>query len=145
MAAKADKDALKKNLFWIALGGFVVLWLIAVVCVMLSGDPSKAKAFAEAKTGIETASKSPKNQSFYEPWDKYGEAASGHKDKVWEAGWLQQKDIYTWPADMEAKLNYPTDVLGTNPTDDLNRRDRFRDEYKTQFAGLDTVISPAVY
>src|SRR5262245_19057456 len=106
MAAKADKDALKKNAFWIALGGFVVLWLIAVLWVMLSGDPAKKKAWDDAKSGIETAAKSPKNEKFYEPWDKYGESASGHKDKVWEAGWLQQKDIYTWPGNMKVQLKY---------------------------------------
>jgi hypothetical protein len=147
MAAKADKDALKKNVFWIALGGFVVLWLIAVVCVMLSGDPTKKKAWEDAKQGIDKAGEKPKNEKFYEPWDKYGESASGHKDEVWKAGWLQQKDIYTWPANMKVRPTYPTDVFGSNPKDDLDRRSEFRDDYKTQFAdqGLDTLISPAVY
>ena len=145
MAAKVDKEALKKNIFWIALGGFFVLWLVALLSVLVSGDQSKEKAWKDAVSGIDAASKSPKNQSFYEPWDKYGEAASSHKDKVWEAGWQQQKDIYTWPVGMEVLLKYPTDSFGTTPRDDLDRRSKFRDDYLTQFVGLDSVINPAVF
>jgi len=89
------------------LVGGVVLWLIAVLFVMVSGDSSKEKNWKDTKSAIEAAGKSPKNKSFFEPWDKYGAAATGHKDKVWEAGWKQQEQIYTWPA-MEVKLNGAT-------------------------------------
>jgi hypothetical protein len=145
MAAKADKDALKKNLFWILLGVFLVGWLLTMVFVLLSSDSTPQKNWEAAKGKIGGV-RDPKNESFNAPWNKYKEEASAHKDTVWEAGWRKQKEMYTWPLTMVNKPNYPSDKLGTNDSDDLERRSSFRnDEYKTQFAGLDQLVNPVTF
>ncbi|MFQ3649860.1 MAG: hypothetical protein SNJ75_05955 [Gemmataceae bacterium] len=145
MAAKADKDALKKNLFWILLGVFLVGWLLTMIFVLLASDENPKKNWEAAKAKIGGV-RDPKNESFYAPWNKYKQEASAHKDKVWEAGWLKQKEMYTWPINMVNKPNYPSDKLGNNDSDDLERRTSFRnDEYKTQFAGLDQLVNPVTF
>jgi hypothetical protein len=145
MAAKADKDALKKNLFWILLGVFLVGWLVAMLLVLMSSDSNPQKNWEAAKGKIGGV-RDPKNESFNAPWNTYKAEASGHKDKVWEAGWQKQKDMYTWPLNMVNKPNYPSDKLGNNDSDDLERRSSFRnDEYKTQFAGLDQLVNPVTF
>jgi hypothetical protein len=145
MAAKADKDALKKNLFWILLGVFFVGWFITLLFVLLASDDTPKKNWETAKGKIEGV-RDPKNEKFNAPWNKYKEEASAHKDKVWEAGWQKQKEMYTWPINMVKKPNYPSDKLGTREEDDLERRTSFRnDEYKTQFAGLDQLVNPVTF
>ena len=54
MASKIDKDSLKKNLFWILLGVFVLFWVVGVVIAILPGDDTAAKAYEKSKKGIAT-------------------------------------------------------------------------------------------
>jgi hypothetical protein len=115
---KIDKDDLKKNRFWIGLGGFVLLWFICFVTLRVSASSARN---AE-KTKFDTASKAvgeyftagpdkkpnvkafnpakrPKNDSFLPPWEKYGEKFRDQKDEAWKQAWEVQKDLLVFGTD----------------------------------------------
>src|SRR5262245_11222073 len=140
MAKKLDSEALKKNQFWIGLGAFVLIWLIAVIVVLFSGDPTPKKNWEPAKTKIDSAKKTrPKTPAYQEPWKAYGTMFSNHKDRIWQEAWKQQQGMYDWPKGMAVVPQYPDDTWGQ---DDLNNRSAFRDLYKTQFTNIDRVVAP---
>lgn len=155
--AKMDKDALKKNLFWIGLGVFCVLWLVAVVVVKTSADDKKKKDWETAKGGIEGAlSKGPKTEAYLKPWVDHGQKFRNHKDVIWKQAWEQQGNMYTWPESMPPAVRplYPSDMfIATrdaagkgDPTADLNNRSKFKtDWYLEQFPGLEQIVHPAEF
>jgi hypothetical protein len=142
--AKIDKEVLIKNRFWIGLGVFGVLWLVAVIVVEASGDDSKKKAWSDAKTAIENAKqKGPKTEAYQAPWNAHGKKFREHKDVIWKQAWEQQANMYTWPEDMPVKPLYPDDPLGADDRIALNNRGRFRTDYGEQFTGLEDYVYPA--
>jgi hypothetical protein len=142
--AKFDKEQLKKHQFWIGLGAYLVLWLIAVIAVKAGGDDTKQKKWAEAKKTIEAAkAKGPKTPAYLAPWDKHGLTFRKHKDVVWKKAWDDQAAIYTWPAGMARVPLYPTQTFGDSVSEDQNNRGKFRDLYNEQFNGLAQFVYPA--
>src|SRR4051812_40462842 len=102
MAAKSiDKEALKKNLFWILLGVFLVFWIAGVVVAIMPGNDQAAKDYAAAKTKVEGV-KSVKTAAYQEPWHKHGKTFRDYKDVIWQKVWEQQAGMYTWPDSMLA-------------------------------------------
>lgn len=155
--AKMDKEALKKNLFWILLGVFCVLWIGAVVVVKMAADDKKKKDWEGAKGGIEGAlSKGPKTEAYLKPWQEHGQKFRNHKDVIWKQAWDQQRDMYTWPESMPVSVRpeYPGDSFASprdaagkgDPIVDQNNRSRFKtDWYYEQFGGLEQVVFPAEF
>ena len=155
MASKIDKDTLKKNLFWILLGVFVVLWLAGVGIAVMPGDGKAAKDWATDKSSVDsTKGKGVKTPAYQEPWHKHGKMFSSYKDHIWEKAWKQQEGMYDWPGSMlkvAARPLYPTDpfvrdVSGNkNVTEDARIRVRFPDWYHEQFEYLPDIVVPAKF
>jgi len=144
---KANKDALKKNGFWIGLGSFVALWVIAILAVKVGGGESaKKKEWEQAKTTIEGAQKAGvKTKAFQEPWLKHGAKFRGHKDTVWAEAWELQKSMYVWPDRMPVRIDYPDDLWG-DPSNEQSNRNEYRDRlYPTQFEGLEQLVAPVEF
>ncbi len=157
MAKKGfDAEALKKHQFWIGLGVFALLWILAVVMVKVNATDAKKKAWEEAKGKVSSAQqKGPKTVAYQIPWNKHGERFKKHKDVIWREAWDIQKDMYFWPADMpeSAKPKYFDDYFAPlqrdgspNITEDYNNRSAFaKDWYPSQFPVLTTYNEPAEY
>jgi len=153
MAKQIDKEALKKNLFWILLSTFFVLWLAAVVVVKVSASDAKKKAWEGAKGGIQSAlSAGPKTPAFLTPWEKHGKKFHDQKDKLWQEAWKQQARMYTWPDNMPYNVRplYFDDPFGRGPDGkpnadvDAANRILFRDHwYAQQFASIN--VAPAEF
>jgi hypothetical protein len=154
MASKIDKDTLKKNLFWILLGVFVVLWLAGVGIAVMPGDDKAAKEYTSAKSAVDsTKGKGVKTPAYQEPWHKHGQMFSGYKAVIWEKAWKQQEAMYDWPASMPyaARPLYPTDAFvrdatgQKNVTEDVKIRNRFPEWYHEQFEYLPDIVVPAKF
>src|SRR4051794_29386864 len=108
MAKKLDSEALKKNGFWIALGAFVLLWLIAAVVILWPADLPTKKEYEDTKKAAEGAqSIRPKTLAYQKPWLAHAEKFKAEKDKVWGSAWDQQSLMYDWPVTMVFKPQYP--------------------------------------
>jgi hypothetical protein len=140
MAAKIDKDFLKKNQFWIGLGGFVLLWLIAVVFVVASGGESdQKKKYDSALSGVKGKAGGVKTKAHEDPWVKYANEFAGRKEEAWKQAWELQKWLYEWPEGMRA-LEYPDDEFA------LDGRNKYRNDwYPRQYAQLEKsqIVAPA--
>ena len=155
MASKFDKETLKKHLFWILLGVFVLFWFVGVVIAILPGDDTAEKAYKTSKKGVEDTKKNGvKTAAYQEPWKKHGAKFREHKDKIWAKAWKQQEGMYTWPVSMlkeAARPLYPEDPFvrdGTgkkNVTEDQKIRSTFRTWYHEQFDGLEELVYPAQF
>ncbi len=146
-----DKEALKKHQFWIVLGAFALLWIVAFVTVKLAASDAKKQAYDKAKKGIEDAWKQgPKTEAYQKPWKEHGDLFRTHKDVIWGQAWDRQKDMYTWPPSMPeaARPKYYDDLFGPpgNTTVDLQNRSAFRTEwYQELWDGLDNYVAPAEF
>jgi hypothetical protein len=135
---KVDKEFLKKHSFWIGLGCFAALWLVAILTVKVAGSDEKKKAWDNARSSLDNAGKGGiKTRAFQEPWKKHGKEFSDIKDGVWKEAWELQKGMYTWPPNMPVRLLYPDDPWGSDVNEELNNLTRFREVYQRQFTGLE--------
>jgi hypothetical protein len=154
MASKFDKETLKKNLFWILQGVYVVFWLVAIVIALVPGKDDAAKAYAKAKKDVDdTKGKNVKTAAYQEPWNVHGTKFREYKDKIWAKAWKQQERMYEWPKRMlaVARPEYPDvpfahDAAGKeNVTEDRSIRSRFPDWYHEQFEDLPRIVYPAKF
>jgi hypothetical protein len=174
MASKIDKDALKKNGFWIGLSAFFLLWLIALIVVMVTNQRKKMEdEFQAKKKAIDSeVSKGVKSELTPNPYTKdwvvYGKIFSDHKVDIWKDGWRSQRDLFTWPEGiqpphhidrmMTAKppWNGPADTDEAKQNkeawdkrrrdEDASMRSKYRsDGYKAQFIGLEGIVYPATF
>jgi hypothetical protein len=111
-AIKLDKETLIKHRFWVALGAFVPLFLVAWLVLWLSVGPKrevKAKEFNESVANIDKV-KDPKNDSYQKPMTEKKGKLEEHKVRVWgelyngtkENPLLAQWDLCTeWPYDAQ--------------------------------------------
>jgi hypothetical protein len=109
---KLDKDTLKKQHYWIGLAFLPLLVLVMIIFLMMG---SSEAATEEAKIkGKEKDLKSKnqfKNQKEVDLLEEKNLEIAAQKNKVWEAAWNAQKDLFVWPQEM-ASLN--TVPYGTN-------------------------------
>jgi hypothetical protein len=143
---RIDKEVLIKQHFWILLGLFLILWFVCVALIKTSASEIGTKAkteFTAARDAIKGAEgKAPKNDTFNKPWNDYGAAYRGQKEKVWSDAWQVQKDMFDWPSRDEQncrldRLKYPDDEV-TYP-----ERMMYREElWKTQFPKLEADMAP---
>ncbi len=150
--AKMDKDALIKNRFWIGLGVFAALWLVAIIVVNVSGDTTKKTAWEKAQKDIEGAKNSkPKTAEFRKPWDAHANIFRGIKEEVWRDAWNRQMPpgqvgMYTWPERMPVVPLYPEDEFGPSPEDSVNNRSKFREDlYSPQIDDLRGSVNPVEF
>jgi hypothetical protein len=150
---KLDKDTLRKNQFWFVLVSYVLIWVVAL-CLLKIGAAGaveeKKQAYEKNKKAIEDAKKDrPKNRSFNEPWEKYGQVFASHKDEVWKQAWETQNPpnrpdlwLFDWGWALSSnsalslkRIPYITDDIRTRDLDDY-----CADLYKRQFEDLDKQI-----
>jgi hypothetical protein len=130
---KLDKEAAVKHQFWILLGSYLVVWIIAVFWLKVAaGEPIKKaeEKYKASKGKLDKAKQSPKNiATFCPPWRDYGSKFDGHKRKIWNEAYALQNGMYDWPF----KYAVPT------PQTDIPQDDREkykRDLYPGQIKNL---------
>jgi hypothetical protein len=102
-----DKETLIKHRFWIALGVFVVLILVAVLLIPIfqgSANAALEKKYQDTVKLVE-AIKSPKSEHFRKPLEEKEGELKKHKNIVWEKAWAPQADFMTWPQGGNAQLS----------------------------------------
>jgi hypothetical protein len=84
-AVKLDKETLIKHRFWIALGAFAPLFLIAwlVLWLSVSGEITKKKGEYEQSVQAIDKVKDPKNDNYQKPMTEKKGKLEDHKVKVW--------------------------------------------------------------
>jgi hypothetical protein len=142
---KMDKETLSKNGFWIGLGSFTLLWLIATLILWISAGGAvaqKQKAYDDSVKKIGGVNR-PKNDTFLGPWNQYGDRFRKQKDDVWVRAWNLQGKMQTWPLHKDPRTQgraaaegYPPPFPNTTvpPT---WRDDYINKLYVTQFEGLE--------
>src|SRR5207245_11793190 len=92
---KFDKETLIKHRFWIALGVFAPLWLVAWLILLLSvsGDVAKTRvAYDQSMKDIDKVT-NPKTAAFTTPLNEKKDKLEGRKKEVWfEVRSSQEKD-----------------------------------------------------
>jgi hypothetical protein len=154
---KLDKETLLKHRFWIALGAYVVLWLLVLVLMPIqigASATAKRTEYNNAKTAVEKI-KTPKtdfaNPDWVAPLKKKEDDLKNRKVGVWQAAWETQKELMTWPADpdniapldRELKKAY---FLDPTQLKDNEWRQRYASTlYAPQYAEFKNAIFPAYY
>jgi hypothetical protein len=99
---KLDKETLIKHRFWIALGVFVPLFLVAWLVLWLGVGPAveeTKKSYEQSMKDIEQV-KNPKTQAFTTPLNEKKETLSGRKIELWTEVWdtdTQRNLAIEWP------------------------------------------------
>jgi hypothetical protein len=98
---KLDKETAVKHQFWILLGSYLLVWIIAVLWLnVAASEPIKAaeKKYKDSKTKLDKAKQNPKNvATFCPPWREFGKVFDGHKQLIWGQAWALQNGMYDWP------------------------------------------------
>ena len=131
MAATLDKDTIVKHSFWILAGGYVLLVLACLVVLKTNVGATVQKEEEElAKAeGVVKGINDPKNQLFVDAYKKQDEIVDKKKDEVWGKAWETQKDMMTWPRDLQASFQNKYKYFG-DPIDPYDRQpfaDNIRD------------------
>ena len=102
--AKIDKEALAKHSFWIVLGSFLLLWLIAMITLLAGAggaveakkaDYEKARDTIKKLEGGNIPADAPgkmATQAFTEVWSRREKKLVRQKDKVWVSAWSDQDE-----------------------------------------------------
>src|SRR5262249_45652930 len=103
MAIRFDKELLIKHHFWILLGTSVLLVFIALIML-----PSSVGSVVEKEKGACKSSQDQlknlrdfKNGKWVDAYEKQDKIVVKKKDEVWGESWDVQKDMMTWPADLQ--------------------------------------------
>ncbi|HZY89736.1 MAG TPA: hypothetical protein VFE78_33250, partial [Gemmataceae bacterium] len=145
---KLDKETVVKHQFWFMLGGFTLLWIVALSTLkLMASGPIAAKraAYDKAVTDVKGAqAKKPKNPAtFLPPWEEHAKLFRSKRDTIWEAAFrLQnpegQQPFETWPnVGGMSRLFYPDDLM------DLRDIEEFKTHsYIDQFNDIDKTVAP---
>jgi hypothetical protein len=144
MAATLDKDTIVKHSFWVLAGGYVVLVLACLVVLKTSvGDTvRKEKEDMEKAEAVVKGINDPKNQSFVDAYKKQDEVVDKKKDEVWGKAWETQKDMMTWPRDLQADFQKKYKYFG-DPIDPFDRN-KFDGQYASQEEEVWQVVQPVM-
>jgi hypothetical protein len=132
--AKIDKELLIKHSFWIALGVFLLVWLIEMICLpAVDGGTVSAKQgeYKTAYDAIEKLSKSGNieggkvaNEKFTAAWDVKKKNLEERKLIVWQDAYNGQNKaltpgqeaLFSWPAELANHLDSKPDAKGSRLT-----------------------------
>src|SRR5690242_10564368 len=109
MPMKLDKETVIKHQFWFLLGGYMLIWLIAVLVLKFTApgriDEAKSK-YKAAATAVDNEKRTAVNKAtFLPPWEKEADAFDKHKGVIWKQAWDYQWRMYDWPEKWLAKYN----------------------------------------
>jgi len=99
MAAKIDKEMLKKHHFWVLFAPVALFLLIAFYGLMFDVSENitaKQKDNDTKKKTLAAAAKPQPRKTIDEYGVQVGQLDS-QRNVLWKEGWNQQKDIYIWP------------------------------------------------
>lgn len=152
---KLDKETVVKHQFWFMLGGFALLWLIAITSLkILASGPieAKKKAYETSAANLKAAqAKKPKNPAtFLPPWKDNADLFRSKRDEVWSVAFGLQKDgeggpFETWPEVGRMRtLKYPedTDRNGQPIPSAEDRQEYMTRGYLEQFKDIDKIAAP---
>src|SRR5713101_1820452 len=108
MAASINKDTLVKHSFWILAGCYFVLVLACLAVLVTGVSATVGKEQEELKTAQDQiksiTSSEPRNPQWVEAYEKQDKFISDKKEEVWKKAWDTQKDMMTWPRDLQTKF-----------------------------------------
>ncbi|MGH7173369.1 MAG: hypothetical protein ACRELG_24055 [Gemmataceae bacterium] len=126
---KLDKDTLVKHQFWVLLGSFLFLWLIAVLWDKVSaGEPieTSKKNYDGSESKLKTAKNNPVNTAtFLPPWNEAADIFNAHKNKIWKDAWDHQVDMFDWPPEWTKTKDMTTPQTELNTDDLFNYKDTY--------------------
>jgi hypothetical protein len=143
MAATLDKDTIVKHSFWVLAGGFVVLVLVCLSVLMTSvsntveDEKGKLKKAQELVQGV----KGDNNALVVAAYQKQDQLVDRKKDEVWGKAWETQKDMMTWPRDLQSQFQ-KYKYFGQ----EIDQFDRaaFDEKYSTQREEVWRVVDPVL-
>jgi hypothetical protein len=143
MAATLDKDTLVKHSFWILAGGYVVLVLVCLSVLMTSVGATvedEREKLKKAQKLVQDV-KGTNNEQVVEAYKKQDELVDRKKDEVWSKAWDTQKDMMTWPRDLQTQFQ-KYKYFGQ----DIDQFDRaaFDEKYLTQREDVWRVVDPVL-
>lgn len=137
---KLDQETIVKHQFWFLLGGYFLLWFIAVLCLwfIAPGEINTLKtAYEGAATGVKSVSNPVNTATFLPPWEKEAKEFSDHKLTIWDAAWKWQAPMYDWPEEWRTKYDM------TNPQTQIAADDRTDYKDKLYLTEIDSLRAAA--
>jgi hypothetical protein len=121
---KFDQETVVKHQFWFLLGGYLLVWLVAVLWLWSAAGgmiETAQKNYKDASSAVKTAQGSAVNVATYlPPWKEEYEKINHHKVEIWSAAFGGQAGMYDWPKEWLDKYNGMTDPNVQLETDDKN-------------------------
>src|SRR5260370_1086715 len=106
---KFDKETFSRHRFWFSLGGFVLLWAVALFTVKATAGPKikevKKKNNDDPNAALDTGSKDPKNDTFWKPWDEFTDFLKSRIAVVHGNAWKLQDQRITFPGSRRQPLD----------------------------------------
>jgi hypothetical protein len=134
---KFDKETLIKHRFWIGLGLFAPMWLVAWLVLWLSVSGAvevKKTEYAKSVKDIETV-KDPKTQFYVTPMTEKRDQLAGRKNVVWtevrSTQWNYDRDWYF--NDKTPQLKALIDAPFMTPIPDDNTRKIFATDVRQEY------------
>ncbi|HEX3152126.1 MAG TPA: hypothetical protein VHR66_28900 [Gemmataceae bacterium] len=144
MAAKFDKEMMKKQHFWLLLIplfiGLLLAWL-GLFSFVSDATAEKAKANDDEKKKIEAAKAQSKAQLGM--FDKRKEELFDLRTKRWEEMWKLQQGIFEWPSDLgDDHIAKVKDLKFGAEISDSSFLDAFRDLFNKGYDEVAKEIAP---
>ena len=152
MAAKIDKEMLKKHHFWLLFAPVGIFLLIAwyglAAEVPDTIDDTKKKY--ETKQKEYAAKKELQPRKALDDCDKQLRVTDVQRTKMWHEGWAEQKDLFVWPvgyADQQKAIVNRHKFGDEIPEQPFAVRDQFRDPkvYPNEYKQLVKLLEPIQY
>ena len=149
MAAKFDKEMLKKHHFWflfIAIGiALILAWvgLFVEVPDAISGTNDKNDSEKKKLTGVKA-----QPRKFIEEYHKQTDVLKTSRIQMWGQAWKEQKDVFVWPAGYtEKQLAVVRDLKFGDPIpekqpESVRSQFRERNVYEAEYSKLIKKLEP---
>ncbi len=152
MAAKLDKEMLKKHHFWFLFAP-IALFLLIAWYGLIDEVPTVVSSTLEKHEKMKkdyAVNQKAQPRLALDEYDKQMREADTKKDKLWREGWAEQKDLFVWPAGYEdrqraevSKYEFGKDI----PEQPYSVRDQFRNPgvYANEYKHLVKTLEPIQY
>ncbi len=142
---KLDKETVVKHQFWFLLGGYLLVWIIAVFWLKFAaaGEINQVReAFDKTSKSLETERRSPVNtRTFVPPWEAYRNVFEKHKQVIWNQAWDFQRGMYDWPFGNNKDMSSPQTVLTDSEREEY-KRTLYPDEIKQLREATKSILGP---
>jgi hypothetical protein len=142
MKVNVNKEQLLKHHFWILSGCYLLVVLIPLVLLGTGVSDSITKeqqTLESAKKDIKGVT-NPKNQKWVDAFEKQDKFVEDKKNIIWAKAWELQKDMMTWPPDLQETFSQRYRYMG-DPISDTDSY-VYSQKYSTQFQELFDLVDP---